>query len=112
MFGFGTPLEWTVHLEGESHRPIQKQKGKELEDCSSSSLVQIFSSDEDVLGEMTCNLPPGKKIEHVGIKIEFIGEIEIVSHGTKHEFTSIMKELAPVGCIENGKVGHYKMIIS
>lgn len=37
----------------------------------------IFQMDEDVKGTITMLMPAGKKVEHVGIKVEMIGEIGI-----------------------------------
>lgn len=40
----------------------------------------------------------GNKLEHQGIKIEFIGQIELFyDRGNHHEFTSLVKELARPG---------------
>lgn len=40
----------------------------------------------------------GSKLEHQGIKIEFIGQIELFyDRGNHHEFTSLVKELARPG---------------
>lgn len=41
---------------------------------------------------------PGSKLEHQGIKIEFVGQIELYyDRGNHHEFTSLVKELARPG---------------
>ena len=41
---------------------------------------------------------PGKKLEHHGIKIELVGQIELFyDRGNHHEFTSLIKELARPG---------------
>lgn len=41
---------------------------------------------------------PGYKLEHQGIKIEFLGQIELYyDRGNQHEFTSLVKELARPG---------------
>lgn len=41
---------------------------------------------------------PGSKLEHQGIKIEFLGQIELYyDRGNHHEFTSLVKELARPG---------------
>ena len=41
---------------------------------------------------------PGSRLEHQGIKIEFIGLIELYyDRGNHHEFTSLVKELARPG---------------
>ena len=40
----------------------------------------------------------GKKLEHNGIKVEFLGQIELFyDRGNHHEFTSLVKELSPPG---------------
>lgn len=40
----------------------------------------------------------GSKLEHQGIKIEFIGQIELYyDRGNHHEFVSLVKELARPG---------------
>lgn len=41
---------------------------------------------------------PGVKLEHQGIKVEFVGEIELYQdRGNHHEFTSLVKDLARAG---------------
>lgn len=41
---------------------------------------------------------PGNKLEHQGIKIELIGQIELFyDRGNHHEFASLVKELARPG---------------
>ena len=40
----------------------------------------------------------GGRLEHQGIKIEFVGQIELYyDRGNHHEFTSLLKEVAPPG---------------
>ncbi|KAF2348907.1 Glycosyl transferase family 1 [Trinorchestia longiramus] len=41
---------------------------------------------------------PGSRLEHQGVKIEFVGQIELYyDRGNQHEFTSLVKELARPG---------------
>lgn len=41
---------------------------------------------------------PGSRLEHQGVKIEFVGQIELYyDRGNHHEFTSLVKELARPG---------------
>lgn len=41
---------------------------------------------------------PGSKLEHHGVKIEFVGQIELFyDRGNHHEFTNLVKELARPG---------------
>lgn len=42
--------------------------------------VQLFGyeASQDVGGVVTLQVPPGKKLEHLGIKVQFIGRIDMV----------------------------------
>lgn len=78
-----------------------------LEDCSSRQMAEIRTEDgrkekcylfydgEAVAGRVNITLKtPKYKLEHQGIKIEFIGEIELYQdRGNHHEFTSLVKDL-------------------
>jgi len=48
-------------------------------------------------------LPPGKRLEHQGIKVEMIGQIEMFyDRGNSYDFTSIVRELEAAGVMEGG----------
>ena len=52
--------------------------------------INAQATDKDaVSGEVTLKLDAGKRIEHVGVKIEFVGQIEIF-YGSLHEFTNLV----------------------
>jgi len=59
----------------------------------------LYYDGESVSGKVNITLKkPGMKLEHHGIKIEFIGQIELYyDRGKHHEFTSLVKELARPG---------------
>jgi len=61
--------------------------------------AHLFYDGEDVGGTIDMRLKnKGKKLEHYGIKVEFIGQIELFyDRGNHHEFTSSVKELAAPG---------------
>lgn len=55
---------------------------------------------ETVAGSVKLRMNPGKKVEHVGIRVELIGQIELFyDRGNHFEFTSLLKELAPPGVL-------------
>jgi len=55
-------------------------------------------SNETVSGSIKLRMNPGKKVEHVGIRVELIGQIELFyDRGNHFEFASLLKELAPPG---------------
>lgn len=59
----------------------------------------LYYDGESVSGKVIVNLKvPGKKLEHHGIKIEFVGQIELFyDRGNHHEFTSLVRDLARPG---------------
>ena len=61
----------------------------------------------------SCPLPPqirvvpsaGRRLEHAGIRVQLIGRIELASErGTKHDFVSLVRELAPPGELTAARV--------
>ena len=42
--------------------------------------VVAYEASRDVSGVVRLRVPPGKKVEHLGIKVQFIGRIDMVSH--------------------------------
>merc|ERR1719410_1024280 len=63
-----------------------------------------YDSCEDVKGNVILSLPYGKRVDHLGIKVEFVGRIDMspmaVHDGRAHyDFISLSKELAPPGAI-------------
>ncbi|KAG9510046.1 Vacuolar protein sorting-associated protein 26B-like protein [Fragariocoptes setiger] len=78
-----------------------------LDDASTRQMAEIRTEDgrkerfylfydgESVSGKVNITLKkPGQKLDHQGIKIEFIGEIELYQdRGNHHEFTTFVKDL-------------------
>jgi vacuolar protein sorting-associated protein 26 len=66
--------------------------------------IFAYEQHQDVSGVVTLALPPGKKLEHLGIKVQFIGRIDmsfgVNDTGRPHyDFISLSKELAPPGIL-------------
>lgn len=75
----------------------------------SSHQMYAYEASQDVEGVVIMSLPSGKKMDHLGIKIQFIGRIDM-SHGVHegimrphYDFVSLTKELAPPGTLYNAK---------
>jgi vacuolar protein sorting-associated protein 26 len=68
-----------------------------------ASPLYIYQADADVSGSVVFRLPPGKKAEHLGIKVQFLGRIDMsmgVHEGRpNYDFVSLSKELAPPGIL-------------
>lgn len=95
FFGFGQSADVEIVLNGTENRPLAEIK---TEDGKKEKHL-LYYDGESVSGKVTIKLKkPGSKLEHYGIKIEFIGQIELYyDRGNHHEFTSLVKELARPG---------------
>ncbi|KRT85251.1 hypothetical protein AMK59_2984 [Oryctes borbonicus] len=95
FFGFGQSAEIDIYLDGQETRKTAEVK---TEDGKKEKLL-LYYDGETVSGKVNISLKKaGSKLEHQGIKIEFIGQIELYyDRGNHHEFTSLVKELARPG---------------
>lgn len=58
----------------------------------------LYFDGETVAGKVMVRVKDGKKLEHQGIKIEFVGHIELFyDRGNHYEFASLAQELAAPG---------------
>lgn len=67
-------------------------------------IVYAYNAHDDISGQIILRLPSSqKKFEHLGIKVQFIGRIDMtmgIHEGRPHyDFTSLSKELAPPGVL-------------
>jgi len=63
----------------------------------------VYEQHQDVSGTVILQIAPGKQVEHLGIKVQFIGRIDMsmgLNEGRPHyDFVSLSKELAPPGTL-------------
>jgi hypothetical protein len=61
--------------------------------------LYVYMDDESVKGKVVVNLGKGvKEVEHQGIRVDFIGQIELFyDRGNHHQFLNLSRELAPPG---------------
>uniref|UniRef100_A0A0B7AH59 Arrestin C-terminal-like domain-containing protein n=2 Tax=Arion vulgaris TaxID=1028688 RepID=A0A0B7AH59_9EUPU len=94
FFSFGQSAEVSIVLDGQENR---RQAEIKTEDGKRDKCYLYFDG-ETVSGKVNVTLKKSGKLEHQGIKIEFIGQIELYyDRGNHHEFTSLVKELARPG---------------
>ncbi|XP_045466349.1 vacuolar protein sorting-associated protein 26B-like [Harmonia axyridis] len=95
FFGFGQSAEIEIYLDGQETRKTAEVKT----DDNKKERLLLYYDGETVSGKVNISLKkPGSKLEHQGIKIEFIGQIEMFyDRGNHHEFISLVKELARPG---------------
>ncbi|KAG8808981.1 hypothetical protein FRB91_002048 [Serendipita sp. 411] len=91
---WGTPVDVEVRLEAEDAR---RQFDVKLEKDRRETLG-VYLDGESVVGQVTVRLRDGKKLAHDGVKVEFIGSIELFyDRGSHYEFLSLAQELAAPG---------------
>jgi len=97
IFGLGSTVQVEFKFAGSESR-----KMVDLHTDKGPQKLLVYVGDEPVKGQVVCNVKGGKKIEHEGIKIEFIGEIELVyDRGSHYDFTNQIQELAPPGVLSS-----------
>ncbi|XP_044507309.1 vacuolar protein sorting-associated protein 26A-like [Mangifera indica] len=67
-------------------------------------MVPLFQSQENISGKVSIEPAQGKKVEHNGVKIELLGQIEMhFDRGNFYDFTSLVRELDVPGEIYERK---------
>ncbi|XP_067134394.1 vacuolar protein sorting-associated protein 26B-like [Centruroides vittatus] len=95
FFGFGQTADIDIVLDGTDSRKMAEIKTED----GKKEKHYLYYDGESVTGKVNITLKkPGLKLEHQGIKIEFIGQIELYyDRGNHHEFTSLVKDLCRPG---------------
>ncbi|MGH0146153.1 UNVERIFIED_CONTAM: hypothetical protein FKN15_055310 [Acipenser sinensis] len=95
FFSFGQSAEIDIVLNDAETRKKVEHKAED----GKKDKYFLFYDGETVSGKVNVTLKnAGKRLEHQGIKIEFIGQIELYyDRGNHHEFVSLVKDLARPG---------------
>ncbi|KAF4687743.1 Vacuolar protein sorting-associated protein 26A [Perkinsus olseni] len=92
---FGAPCELDLQIDAEPGRkkaPVTRDKKGEL--------GYIFTDGEDVCGTATVRLKGDKRLEHQGIRVELIGQVDMLyDRSSSYDFFSIAKDLEPPGVL-------------
>lgn len=91
---FAAPVLVDIKFEGEEERRQIETKGEKekRESCP------VYYDGESVVGQATIRVQDGKKLAHEGIKVEFVGSIELFyDRGHHQEFLSLSQELSAPG---------------
>ncbi|GAA5934781.1 retromer subunit PEP8 [Sporobolomyces koalae] len=104
FFSFASPIEIDVHLQDEQDRPSVEVKGASSGDKKGELALldrercPVYYDGEAVRGQAIVRVKDGKGIKHDGIKVEFVGSIELFyDRGNHYEFLSLVQELATPG---------------
>ncbi|KAJ5168266.1 Vacuolar protein sorting-associated protein 26 [Penicillium canariense] len=91
---FSAPVDIDVVLED----PDERQTVDVKLDKGHRERVPVYMDGESVKGAVTIRPKDGKRLEHTGIKVQFIGTIEMFyDRGNHYEFLSLVQELAAPG---------------
>ncbi|KAJ3120801.1 Vacuolar protein sorting-associated protein 26B [Nowakowskiella sp. JEL0407] len=94
LFGLGSSADIEVVFAGEDLRKLIEVKV----DKDKRAKFPLYFDGDSVAGKVLIRVRDGKKIEHQGIKIEFVGHIDLYhDRGTHQEFLSLSQELASPG---------------
>ncbi|CAN0197194.1 unnamed protein product [Scytosiphon promiscuus] len=97
LFGFNPGVTILVEFDHVDKRPT---KPATPGDRRASEALPIFEGSEAVSGTATVLVAPGKKVDHLGIKAELIGQIELYyDRGNHYEFSSVVRELDTAGAL-------------
>ncbi len=71
--------------------------------------LPVYTGDDDCTGEVRVILKDTKKYEHLGVKCNLVGYLEIYSDKNLcTEFHSLSKELEPAGILTQDKSYNFK----
>ncbi|KAF6257338.1 vacuolar protein sorting-associated protein 26-domain-containing protein [Scenedesmus sp. NREL 46B-D3] len=93
----GAPCRIDVDFKDEKGHRYKKTavvKGKNGE----TEELPLFTNHDAIVGEVRITPLTTKRVEHSGIKVQLLGQIELASErGSPHDFVSLVRELAPPG---------------
>eukprot|EP00736_Rhodelphis_marinus_P001835 Rmarinus@m.7832 len=97
FFGFGAACQVEIHFSDEETRRRVKMQ-KDPSNPNSKEELALFTCHDPVEGHVIIKVNPGKKVDHGGVKIELVGQIELFyDRGNHYEFTSLVRELEGPG---------------
>ena len=90
---------WKVRKNVFSSLRLPSTRGGSRVASYDSGAVFAYDASTDIEGQVSLYLPQGKKVDHLGINVEFLGRITMHHHtneGRPHyDFISLVKELSP-----------------
>jgi len=92
-FLFGAPCTVDIALDD-----LENRKHLDIQLDNAVEKLPLYIGNESVKGAVHVTPKEGKKLEHQGIVLELIGQIEMFyERGNNYEFLSLSKELVPAG---------------
>lgn len=95
---FSSPVDIDIVLEDGDNRQMVDMKTEK----GRREKAPLYKDGESVKGAVTIRPKDGKRLEHTGIKVQFIGTIEMFfDRGNHYEFLSLGQELAAPGDLQH-----------
>eukprot|EP00301_Raphidiophrys_heterophryoidea_P019784 c4638_g1_i1.p1 GENE.c4638_g1_i1~~c4638_g1_i1.p1 ORF type:complete len:306 (+),score=105.13 c4638_g1_i1:1-918(+) len=99
-FLFSSPVQIQVLFDDEEVRkkiPVTMDKKGKVD-------LLVFQGKDSVSGKIELKINPGKAVQHSGITVELIGQIEVFyDRGNTYDFTSLVNELEGPGELSQNK---------
>ena len=97
FFGLGRAVTVDLtHAAGEAQRVASVKS-----DRGNLEQLPVFTNGETIAGHVHLSPAPGKKIDHLGVKIEVLGQTELYfDRADAHDFVSLVRELVHPGEFE------------
>ncbi|KAI0025325.1 vacuolar protein sorting-associated protein 26 [Xylariomycetidae sp. FL0641] len=94
---FATPVDIDIVLDDTDNRQMVETKSGQRREKA-----PLYMDGESVRGQVTVRPKNSKTLEHTGIKVQFIGTIEMFfDRGNHYEFLSLNQELAAPGELQH-----------
>jgi len=86
-------------FKGKNDQPIRRATVKMgTPDAPKNEELPLYTTKDSIAGEVRLSPVPGKKLEHTGVRVQLIGQIELASdRGHYYDFLSLAREVAPPG---------------
>mmetsp|Transcript_26768 Transcript_26768/g.103984 ORF Transcript_26768/g.103984 Transcript_26768/m.103984 type:complete len:120 (-) Transcript_26768:993-1352(-) len=95
LFGLAQPCQISIALDGAQNRPYVKvlppnAKGEEKQ-------LPLYGHRDSVSGKVTVSVKEGKALQTLGVRIEFVGTIELCGNAAhvSHPFAASLKPTPP-----------------
>ncbi|KNE55487.1 hypothetical protein AMAG_01376 [Allomyces macrogynus ATCC 38327] len=93
LFGLGTNADVDIRFDGEEQRQwVDVKVNRDQRDK-----FPLYADGETVTGKVTIRVKDGKKLEHAGIRVQFLGQIEAFPDKQPNDFISMGQELMAAG---------------
>jgi len=84
-----------------ARKPVRQPPGA---DSREPIELLVYGGQESVSGSVEISVPSGKKIDHLGVKIEMIGQVELYQErGNATKMTGLVRELESAGTMTGTK---------